>query len=136
MKKYSNILNKFKRKNLFIILTMFFVLVSSIQFTNSLVFSVKADDDTIIWDTIINISDQTGLKRVLTIGEANNASNSKDFFDRPSPPIAPINPNIQSWIKTELEIPYNRLMMEYKNPSTKNAQNPSPCIAPGVRILY
>ncbi len=76
------------------------------------------DTSNIIWNENITISEsKNGLMRTLTIGEAQNASNGEDYYDRPAPPTPPVNPNINAWLETTLETPFNQLIIEYRPPS-------------------
>ena len=66
------------------------------------------------WNVTITINESSGASNMVILGEATNASEGQDTYDRPVPPVSPLRPAIEAWFETPLPLPFNKLLIEYK----------------------
>jgi len=66
------------------------------------------------WNVTITINESSGASNMVILGEATDASEGQDTYDRPAPPVSPLRPAIEAWFETSLPLPFNKLLIEYK----------------------
>ena len=81
-------------------------------------FVSKAEPNNTPWNVTIHVSVSEGTGYTVILGEASDASDGQDDYDRPSPPLSPQRPLLGAWFDTDLDTPFDKLLVEYKkNPS-------------------
>jgi len=103
------------RKTLIASLMMIFIISSFSNLSEKQInFFSEAESNTINWNNTIKIMGPSDTATTLVIGEATDGSNGKDEYDIPSPPASPQRPTLVAWFDTNLDIPYDKLLVEYK----------------------
>lgn len=77
-------------------------------------FISKAESNNTAWNATIFVSEPYGTGNTVILGEASDASDDQDDYDRPSPPPSPQLPFLGAWFNTNLDRPYESLLVEYK----------------------
>jgi hypothetical protein len=117
---YKNKQSKKIVKETLITMLMISLIISS--FSNlsekNINFFTEAESSTNSWKDTIKILGPSGTSSTLVIGEMNNASNGKDEYDIPLPPDSPQRPLLVAWFNTNLDLPYDKLLVEYKKPQS------------------
>ena len=80
----------------------------------SIYFVSKAESNNTEWNATIFVSEPYGTGNTVVLGEASDASDGQDDYDRPSPPPSPQLPFLGAWFNTNLDRPYESLLVEYK----------------------
>jgi len=80
----------------------------------SVTFVSKAEPDNAPWNATIHVSVSEGTGCTVVLGEAPDASDGQDDYDRPSPPLSPQRPLLGAWFDTDLDTPFDKLLIEYK----------------------
>ena len=87
-------------------------------------FVSKAEPNNTPWNATLHVNSSEGKIYIVILGEASDASDGQDDYDRPSPPLSPQYPLLGAWFDTDLDTPFNKLLVEYKkNPSEHQIWN-------------
>ncbi|VVB60411.1 Uncharacterised protein [uncultured archaeon] len=82
---------------------------------NTSILRSTAADPTVVWNITLTINGSSGASNAVFFGEATNASDNKDIYDMPAPPMPPQFPAIAAWFETPFPVPFNNLIYEYKH---------------------
>jgi len=75
---------------------------------------IHAQDIPVEWDVTLYFNEPCGGFDTVVFGEASNASDGQDDYDRIEPPFPPHLPYIAAWFDTNLDEPYNKLWYDYR----------------------
>ena len=74
------------------------------------------------WSLTLYITESTGTGNIVILGASSSASNGTDDLDLPEPPAPPQLPYVRAWFATPFEVPFNRLIHEYKHTPSEHMQ--------------
>ena len=97
-------------------LILFFIISSSIStlFGQKVIIISKASSENIAWDVTIRATESGGRGDDVVFGEALDASDEEDEYDKTKPPFPPQLPFIAARFDTNLDSPYNELWYNYR----------------------
>jgi len=97
-------------------LLLFFLILNSLHilFNETVTTVSKASSENIAWDSTMRITESGGRGDDVVFGEAANASDGRDEYDKIKPPFPPQLPFLLIRFDTNLDLPYSELWYDYR----------------------
>ncbi len=108
-------------------ITRLFFVVSIVCFLADITVMYQSENQpvsaqTTSWSVTLHIAETAGAGNTIILGGSSNASNGTDDLDLPEPPAPPQLPYLRAWFTTPFEVPFNRLIHEYKHAPSDRMQ--------------